>query len=473
MKKNFSFFLLSSIIILLNNNLIYSQIYSVNKTGTVFCTIENKKFPGLFLTKKKDSLAIGHEKSCKILWRKTNLSDGFFFLDVNIKTNNFKRLLATSYLGARFTPTGLEGRNDDVRWRLVPTDKENWYFMEHKSTRKFLSIKNNSFVLVGNKDLNDEAMWKITSKKIDLAALESPIIMMGNDKTGFRDPTVIYHEGLFYMYYSLVLTEEDEKIYWYVAYSKSEDLISWTDPVIITCKDQNKNFASPGNVIRFNNEWILCMQTYVMPGYTRKDKLRFGNDDCRIWITRSEDLENWSEPEMLWVMGKGNDPGHMIDPYLIEDKDEKGKWWCFFKKNGVSYSYSYDLKNWDYYGSTKAGENVCVWLENGEYYMMHSPPKGMQILKSRNLNNWITLNEKITLGQEDWQHWAGQRVTAGFVLDLRSDPRIGKYLLFFHGQGPPPRSTEIINSGTDLGIAWSYDLINWEYPGKIKKSKYK
>jgi hypothetical protein len=40
---------------------------------------------------------------------------------------------------------------------------------------------------------------------------------------------------------------------------------------------------------------------------------------------------------------KGNkvsisDMGRMIDSYLIADRDEKGKWWCFYKQNGVSIS---------------------------------------------------------------------------------------------------------------------------------------
>jgi hypothetical protein len=468
---NFKYFLTLVSIILFSKSVIFSQTYCINEAGTNLYEIENKAFPGLFLTIQKNSLKLVDNENAKILWRKTNIQDGYFFLDFDSKSDDLKRLLATSYLGARLAKSGIEGKNDDVRWRLLLTDEADWYFLEHKTTGKYLSIQDNKFVLIEKKVLNNNAKWKFNLKKIDLAAIESPIIIMGNDKTGFRDPALVYHEGVFYMYYSLVLTEEDENIYWYVAYSKSEDLVSWTDPVIITPKDQNKNFGSPGNIIRFNDEWILCMQTYVMPGYTRKDKLRFGNKSCRIWITRSKDLENWSEPEMLWVKGDSVDPGHMIDAYLLEDKDEKGKWWCFYKQNGASYSYSYDLKHWFYQGSVKSGENVCVLIKDDEYYMMHSPEKGMGILKSRDLKEWITVDEENILGQKDWEHWAGQRVTAGFVMDLRNDPRVGCYLLFYHGQGPAPKTTEIINSGTDIGIAWSDDLINWKWPGQTNKTK--
>ena len=63
----------------------------------------------------------------------------------------------------------------------------------------------------------------------------------------------------------------------------------------------------------------------------------------------------------------------MIDPYLLEDKDERGKWWCFFKqrdpvtgRRGTGLSWSYDLKNWTYSGHTDSGENVCVLVEGDD-----------------------------------------------------------------------------------------------------------
>ena len=58
--------------------------------------------------------------------------------------------------------------------------------------------------------------------------------------------------------------------------------------------------------------------------------------------------------------------------------------------------------------------------------------------------------------------WAQHRLTAAFVLDLRTDPHVGKALLFFHGEqktGP-----------AGLGIAWSGDLKTWDWPGKKPKA---
>ncbi len=138
-----------------------------------------------------------------------------------------------------------------------------------------------------------------------LSKLDSPILFQGNDSLAFRDPAVLYHENTFYLFFTLTETEPDDSLFWYTAVSKSEDLKQWTEPKRITPRDQHLNFSSPGNLIRYGDEWILCLQTYPIPGYTRSSgELRYGTSDSRIWIMRSRDLEKWSEPELLKVKGK-------------------------------------------------------------------------------------------------------------------------------------------------------------------------
>ena len=156
----------------------------------------------------------------------------------------------------------------------------------------------------------------------------------------------------------------------------------------------------------------------------------------------------------------------MIDPFLLEDKDEPGKWWCFFKQNGASMAWSSDLKHWNYSGRVDAGENVCVLLVKGEYVMFHSPGNGIGVKRSRDLKAWRN-DGLLTLGQEDWP-WAKGRLTAGFVLDLKNDPRIGKYLMFFHGSGPEDEKTMFDNFAS-IGVAWSDELKEWSWPGKNAK----
>jgi sucrose-6-phosphate hydrolase SacC (GH32 family) len=302
---------------------------------------------------------------------------------------------------------------------------------------------------------------------IKLSAIESPILIEGDERHAFRDPAAVYFEGVFYLYYTFVEIEGDGKIYSYTAMSKSRDLVNWTDRKIITPKGQKLNYCSPGNVIRFNDEWVLCLQTYPRDGYTRDQIPRYGDGTARVFVMTSEDLENWSAPRLLKVKGPDvpvEKMGRMIDAFLLEDKDEAGKWWCFYKQNGVSMSYSRDLVEWTYFGRANSGENVCVLIEDDSYLMFHSPSNGIGVKKSKDLRNWTDVGELITLDQKNWP-WAKGRLTAGFVLDMTEHAQIGKYIMFFHGSGPHPERIHFDNNAS-IGIAWSDDLNTWDWPGK-------
>ena len=65
--------------------------------------------------------------------------------------------------------------------------------------------------------------------------------------------------------------------------------------------------------------------------------------------------------------------------------------------------------------------------------------------------------ETLLLGQAAWP-WAQERLTAGFVLDGRDEPGLNKYLLFFHGD-----ESRRFPWCASIGIAWSDDLLHWEF----------
>jgi hypothetical protein len=155
----------------------------------------------------------------------------------------------------------------------------------------------------------------------------------------------------------------------------------------------------------------------------------------------------------------------MIDPYLLEDKDAPGKWWCFYKQNGVSMSYTNDFQNWTFFGHTESGENSCVVVENNEYILFHSPKNGIAIKRSGDLEHWHDWGKLITLGQSQWE-WAKGRITAGAVINLKSEPGLGKYIMFFHGSGPLTEEQGDFDKNASIGIAWSDDLERWAWPGK-------
>ncbi len=198
---------------------------------------------------------------------------------------------------------------------------------------------------------------------------------------------------------ALLLSQPDKSPFSYTAWSKSRDLVKWSEPAIFTPRDQNLNYGSPGNIIRHGDRWVLCLQTYPRPNGER-----YGNASARIWTMRSKDLETWERPELLRVKGPNVPPekmGRMIDAYLLEDKDEPGKWWCFYKQSGMSMSWSRDLDMWTYAGRTSAGENACVIVDGDEYVLFHSPGNGIGVKRSKDLTKWRD-EGVLTLGQKAW-----------------------------------------------------------------------
>ena len=298
-------------------------------------------------------------------------------------------------------------------------------------------------------------------KVIDFSRLESPVFLTGSKATAYRDPCGHYHDGVFRVWHTEIHGEAGGDWYAVTAVTESHDLVSWTEPRAITPVDKRLNFSSPGNVIRYGGHWVMCLQTYPTPNGGK-----FGDETSRVFAMSSDDLEKWDEPELIRVKGPDvarEDMGRMIDPYLVEDKDEPGKWWCFYKQNGASMSWSRDLETWTYFGHVDAGENVCLLAENGEYILFHSPSNGVGIKRSRDLENWTDYG-LLTLGQDDWP-WAQGRLTAGHVLDLRDEPGIGKYLMFFHGSSPEGCEQQETHGHASLAMAWSDDLVEWDWGG--------
>jgi hypothetical protein len=183
---------------------------------------------------------------------------------------------------------------------------------------------------------------------------------------------------------------------------------------------------------------------------------------------RSKDLTEWSKPELIRVKGvhvPRQQMGRMIDPYLLRDKDVPNRWWCFYKQRGVSLSWSLDFSEWTFQGYYESGENVCVLVQDGEYVLFHSPENGIGVKRSGDLIEWKDSGSLITLGQEDWP-WSQGRLTAATVIDLREEAGIGRYLMFFHGSAKEGLRAHRAHGRASLALAWSHDLVNWDWPGK-------
>ena len=297
-------------------------------------------------------------------------------------------------------------------------------------------------------------------KQFDLAQIQSPVLLRGDRRTAYRDPAVCYRNGRFHLFFTLVETEADGTPFLYLATTESCDLIHFSPVRKLTERNRAKNYSSPGCVLEYKGTFYLCLQSYC-----RENGEKFGNANSRIFLMRSPDLIRCSEPELLRVKGDNlpdADAGRMIDPFILRNDDASGPLFhCFFKQNGVSRSVSRDLKHWTFLGSSDAGENVCVIPDGNGFLMVHSPENGIAFKRSRDLAEWHDCGVTY-LGSADWD-WARGRITAGFILDLRSCPEIGKALLFYHGSGPEDESV-IFDTHACIGIAWSSDLLHWDFP---------
>ncbi len=289
-----------------------------------------------------------------------------------------------------------------------------------------------------------------------LDRLPSSHLICGDDRTAYRDPAVLYADGHFHIFMTLVETEEDGAVYMYVAHTQSDDLVHFTPIRKLTVRDRRYNFSSPGNIVFHDGRYKMCLQTYC-----RENGEKYGNQRSRIYLMESDDLETWDTPYPILV--KGDTPleelGRMIDPYLIFD-EASGLWNCFYKQNGISRSVSRDLMRFEYRGFMNGGENVSVIRADGGYYMFHSPENGIGVKFSTDLTSWTDTGELLVFGQAQWE-WAKGRLTAGAIVEVESAGG-PVYLLFFHGSGPQDERVTF-DTHAGIGVAWSTDLKHWNW----------
>lgn len=286
---------------------------------------------------------------------------------------------------------------------------------------------------------------------LDLSKIKGPVVLAGDDRFGYRDPAAFYHDGMFYLYFTMVEQEEEEQ-YFTIGMSKSRDLVNWSKPVSLTERDKRKEYSSPGNLLEYNGKYYLCMQTYC-----RENGEVYGNEKSRIYMMETEDFEHFGEPVLLRVKGDEvpeEEMGRMIDPFFIRDRENPEKIWCLYKQNGMSYSCSCDLKHWTYVGHTECGENVCAVVKDDAYVILHSPENGIGMMETKDFRHFEENDPPVFLSQSRWP-WAKDRITAAFALDLTAEPEMGGYLLFFHGDNERNGKFPF---GASIGMAYTKDL---------------
>lgn len=284
--------------------------------------------------------------------------------------------------------------------------------------------------------------------------MEDRVIFPQSRKFAYRDPAAFLFRGELYLFFSLV-ENDDCGQYFYTAVSRSQDLKHFSEPEILTEKNIDKNYSSPGNVLAYNGEYYLCLQTYPRPHGEA-----YGNEDSRIFTMKTRDFKQWSAPELLRIKGNipQKDMGRMIDPYLLRDGE---RFLCFYKQNGVSFSESPDLVHWTFRGHAACGENVCVIKDGDEYLIFNSPENGINLMSTRDFRSFTSIGTAF-LDQEQ-KPWARDRITAGFVLDIAPLQLGYRYAMFYRGD----REDDYM-FGATLAVRLGNDLRRWDdrpYPG--------
>ncbi len=164
--------------------------------------------------------------------------------------------------------------------------------------------------------------------------IPTPIIQRGHAEVAHRDAAIHYHDGVFRVFYGMAFLRDQGRVQLQLTVTESSDLIEWTEPRTLTPLDDDLNFTDPGNIVRHDGEWIMTVETHRTPFSPSG-----GGETARSCTMRNDDLEHWSDPELMLLKGpdfSDERMGRCIGSCLFPDRQEQGKWWCFFKHGGVT-----------------------------------------------------------------------------------------------------------------------------------------
>ena len=293
---------------------------------------------------------------------------------------------------------------------------------------------------------------------IDFDRIANPVLDRYPD-VFVRDPALVYDRGTFHCFHTAAESRPGGYRL-FLDVTTSTDLAEWSPPRRLTTSELS--FSSPGNAIRHNGRWVLCLQSYpIRPGEL------YGSEDSRLWLMDSGGLIEWTEPRMIAPEGCraawANTP-RQIDPYLLA---HDGRFWCLYKAKGcLGLLVSDDLVDWAEAAAdapvlsgedTPDGatvENPCVVRDGDEFVLLFAPcrrGRGVGVARSEDLLRW----RDVRYLDLPALPWAPGGPTAAMVLDLRR--QVGRWVMAFHGERTAPHSAA-------LGIAFSDDLEHWTVP---------
>ncbi len=285
----------------------------------------------------------------------------------------------------------------------------------------------------------------------DYAKLTNPVWSL--EKKHLRDPAVLVRDGvarLFFTYY------DPKARTWHIGMATTEDFVRYSEIKLIS----PEGYASPGNVIRTQDGWVLCYQQYrQFPHY--------------LCVSRSKDLEHWSAPEKIFNTGpdnKWNIDKRTIDPFLVEWQD---RFYCYYvgstrwgKRSGhnlIGVAGSNDLKEWRDLSPDKpvigvdfdweqpdGNENNCVIRHDGRWFMLYSASLKHQKIAYALSDDLIHWTKK---GLCEVPVFKGSSTGFGAPVILEGLAGPGVYHMLYQGRGPKGHMSFFLLESRDL-IRW-------------------
>jgi len=294
-----------------------------------------------------------------------------------------------------------------------------------------------------------------------IEVLKNPVFAI--DGVSVRDPAAIWHDGVCYLYYTRHIGGWGKAASWDIGVVATPDMREFTPERIIT----PRGYASPGNVVRVGNRWVMPIQSYPWPS--------------EIALMFSDDLVNWSEPKHVIPADTGPAWGAEhgpIDGWLFRYRE---RWHCAWVNTlrgtdhrAFGIHASDDLVAWENltpdgsfidggaYNDNGGVENCAILREGGVWHFFASV--GMQPQHLAHVAGDdpfelppLTPETELKLPEEPW---CAHSQSAVFVDDWREV--CGRFAMIFHG-------LTASKGQATFGLAFSDDLWKWSAPGPERR----
>ena len=292
----------------------------------------------------------------------------------------------------------------------------------------------------------------MSTPRLRLKQLTNPVFAI--EGISVRDPAAIWHDGLCYLYYTREV-HSLSGVAWDIGVVTTPDFREFSAERIIT----PRGYASPGNVVRVGDRWVMPIQSYPWPS--------------EIVLVASEDLVHWSTP--CHIVPADTGPGWgaehgPIDGWLFQ---HDGLWHCVWVNflagtdhRAFGVHVSRDLENWrnltpegpfidgSAYNHNGGVENCSILQDGGWWHFYASvgmQPQRLAHVVAPEPLAWPALTPEAELSLP-LDPWCAYSQSALFVDDWRE--QCGSYVIIYHGLARP-------EGEATFGLALSDDLWTW------------